>query len=150
MTLYICVCLFVCVHMCFSTYIYVCLCVPVCVSIYPGVCVCPRVCQHVSACVCWRLTVGEGVVDGDGGLAGLPQHSVHGHAENQVEHLGALQLRLAQVVQDGHPERLHGHARSKVQVTADAHVVQTRCPERNVALHRGAFPPIATHTGNKL
>lgn len=70
-------------------------------------------------------TVRHGVVDENCGFPGFSQDAVHRHAKNQLKALGPLQLWLTQVVQNRDPERLHADARGEVQVTTDAHVVNT-------------------------
>jgi len=69
------------------------------------------------------LTVRHRVIDEHGSLPGFSQDAVHRHAKDELKALGALQLRLSKVIQDGDPERLHADARGEVQVTTDAHVV---------------------------
>lgn len=71
------------------------------------------------------LTVGDGVVDKDGGLARFSQNAIHRHAEDQLEGLWPLQNRLTQVIQDCHPEGLLVHPWGIVQVTTDPYVVHT-------------------------
>lgn len=75
------------------------------------------------------LTISDCVIDGDGGLARFPQHGVHWHPQHKVKGLRSLKLRLTQIIQDGHSERLHRHSGCKVKVAADANVVQPGCWE---------------------
>lgn len=69
------------------------------------------------------LTVRHRVVNEDRGLARFSQDSIHRHAKDKLKALCSLQLRLSQVIEDGDLKSLHADARSKVQVTADSHVV---------------------------
>lgn len=75
------------------------------------------------------LTVTDCVVDGDGGLARFSQHGVHGHPQHQVKGLRSLKLRLTQVIQDGHPKRLHCHSGRKIEVATDSDVVESGCED---------------------
>ena len=80
-----------------------------------------------------ELTVGDGVVDVDGGLARLSQNAVDRHAKDQLEPLRPLQHGLTQVIQDGYADGLHVHPGGEVQVSADPHVVQASYNSRTTA-----------------
>lgn len=71
------------------------------------------------------LTVRHGVINEDHGLRRLSQDAVHRHTKDKLKTLNPLQLRLSQVIQDGDLKSLHADARSEVQVTADAHIIDT-------------------------